>query len=390
MGINTRNKQRGLTLLEVIASLALMAMVTVGIANLIQIYTSEQRALKIAEQMKVISSATERYVRDNYLALVGVATPTSPARITVGELISSGFLMDGFPADNYFQQTYCVLIHRTAANDLHAFVVSTGGNSMTDGELRDVANGIGAAGGAMYSQTTTFGTGLVGHSYAISNPATLGLVSAGTNCTATGAVAAGGVNLVAGHPVLAMTFNQDEFDAGVLYRNAIAGRPELNRMNTDLDMNSNDVQNADNVYVNNDVIAGNQVVTGSNIVSNTGDIIAASGRTISRDAILTDVTVGGAPVRGSQALYHGRVLAPNTTIPKPSCPSGQTPLIYGSPVSTLYLNASNEAEVTFGYVTTGTDMGASWLVNLYVLTGDGTWQQANAAFSRISVLVKCS
>ena len=189
-----------------------------------------------------------------------------------------------------------------------------------------------------------------------------------------------------GHPLLGLTFSQDEFGAGVLYRNAIAGR----RVESHEHRSGHEqqrCQNADNVYVNNDVIAGNQVVTGSNIVANMGDIIATTGRTISRDSILTDVTVGGAPVRGSQALYHGRVLAPNTSIPKPSCPAGQTPMIYGSPVSTLYLNASNEAELPFGYVTTGTTWAP--LARQFVcLTGGGTGNRPTRF--RESVMVKCS
>jgi hypothetical protein len=59
----------------------------------------------------------------------------------------------------------------------------------------------------------------------------------GLNCSGT----AGAVSFTAGHPVKALWFEQNTDATGFLYRDAVAGRPELNRMNTNLDMGGNTV-----------------------------------------------------------------------------------------------------------------------------------------------------
>jgi hypothetical protein len=57
----------------------------------------------------------------------------------------------------------------------------------------------------------------------------------GLNCSGT----AGAVSFTAGHPVKALWFEKNEDASGYVYRDAIAGQPELNQMNTALDMGGN-------------------------------------------------------------------------------------------------------------------------------------------------------
>ena len=301
------SSESGLTMIEMLFAIAGFALLSVGIADQIRLYNERAEAAVIADQVKMIANAGERYIRDNYTAgedLASQIAPGSPVTVPVGAM--SDYLPGGFEARVGLLETPCMMVGQSAANGpLQGVVVTTGGETYNDSKLSRVAVEIGAAGGAIYNNAAAFGAGISGQSYDLSG-STLGAFGFGGSgaCPTGTSVSAGAVGLNAGHVAAALEVRPDRFDAGVLYRNAIAGRPELNAMNTDLDMGANDVNDAENVNVNDTLAAGGDVAAGGRIAAVgdigsvngdvraiNGDVRASNGVVQTNDVVLEDVTI---------------------------------------------------------------------------------------------------
>lgn len=249
-------KQRGVTLIELLVALAIISAILAGIAQLLKDTGDDTRSALLAQQTKVVGDAAQAYIKDNYSAIMANATATTPALIRISDLIANNNLQAGFSTLNTFNQNVCVLVLEPTANNLIAAVVTEGGTTIDDVTLSGVVGYIGAAGGGIYSTATTTIRGAVGgYSLPVGNFANANHLGQKCNGTA-GAVAFG-----AGHPVIALWFSDGDTTSAFLYRNSIPGRPELNRMNTDIDMNNNDIANAATIQLNTIVTNGTACTT---------------------------------------------------------------------------------------------------------------------------------
>ena len=228
--MSSKKKQLGATLLEALAALAIIGGVMVLANNLTNDYSTNQRAAVTAQYVTTVGNAAQAYIKDNYAALTAAATATVPAVVTVPMLVSTNYLTTGFSATNNQNQTACVLVLQPTANNLQALVITEGGNTIDDLTLGQVAATVGAAGGGIYSTATTTVKGAMGGwSFAVGNYA-----NSATHCDGS----AGAAVLAAGHPMEAIWFNNGSLATAYLYRNSVAGHPELNTMNTPLIMSS--------------------------------------------------------------------------------------------------------------------------------------------------------
>lgn len=244
-------KQAGITLLEVVVALGIMSVVVAGTAALIERSSADTRAAVAAQQLRTVGDAANVYIKDNYTAVAANATATQPALIRVSDLVAGGYLTAGATTANAYQQNQCVLVLEPSANNLTALVVTEGGTTIDDITLGGVAALIGASGGGIYSSATTTVRGAMGGwSIATGNYANANHL--GQHCDGT----AGAVTLAAGHPAQALWFADGNITSGFLYRDAVPGHPELNRMNTTLDMNGNAISNAATVQLNTVVASG--------------------------------------------------------------------------------------------------------------------------------------
>lgn len=233
-------KQRGLTLLEVLVSLGIMATIMTGVVALTNQQSEDTRASVTALHLKTVGDAANEYIKDNYASLTGIATATNPALIRVSDLIAGGYLSAGYSVPNVRQQDACVLVLEPTPNNLAGMVVTEGGDTIDDLTLGQVAATIGAAGGGIYStDTTTFRGSMGGWNTPIGNFANANHLAQKCNGTA------GAITLAAGHPVMALWFADGASVSATLYRDAVPGNPTLNTMNTPILMGAGTVQSKD-------------------------------------------------------------------------------------------------------------------------------------------------
>jgi len=242
-----------------------------------------------AQQANLIGAAAAGYIKDNYAAVSAVATATTPANITIPMLISGGYLPNGYVGQNIYGQTYSVLALQPVAGKLQTLMVTTGGQTIPDGTALEIANDIGGAGGAIFASNPANATGTMG---GWSIP-----------------VAQYKVNPGAGHLAVGLFYDTEgQLVDTYLYRNPVAGHPELNGMNAPINMNGNDITAAGHITANGETLAG-----GSNANSLTVGQAVFYGDT--NAAIRTNGTVylqnltGGAPA----PLNSGDITSGNIT-----------------------------------------------------------------------------
>jgi hypothetical protein len=144
----------------------------------------------------------------------------------VAQLKAAGFLSAGFAATNPYQQSACVLVSQPVAGKLDALVAGYGGTAIPDRSIASVAMLAGQGGG--YISTAQPGTAR-GASWSLVTTAYQGVACAGTTVL-NGVAAHDG-----GHLVSSLFYDgPGQLSTDFLYRDAVAGRPQLNQMNTAL------------------------------------------------------------------------------------------------------------------------------------------------------------
>jgi prepilin-type N-terminal cleavage/methylation domain-containing protein len=220
-----QKRQAGVTLLEMMIALGILAAVSMGVGQITQMYANNQKIATAAQQIASVGQASQAYINDNLSAVLAVATATTPAVIPASALRNYAA---GIQSTNALGQTMCTLVLQPSAGQLTAIVVTAGGTTVDDSSLGTLAGIIGAAGGAIYSTagTTLKGTA-AGWSLAVGN-------FANANKACSDGVTAGAIALAVGHPIMALWFTNNAYPTAVLYRSAVPGNPQLNAMSTPL------------------------------------------------------------------------------------------------------------------------------------------------------------
>lgn len=212
-------KQSGFTLIEVVASLAILGVILALSARMADQYMLDTKNQAAASHTKQVIDASQKYIKDNYAAIVASATPTVPVSITVANLVAGGYLPTGFNATNAVGHTIATYALEPTANQITAVAVTSGAPVINDLDLGVIAAAIGEAGGSIRSSATTTLTGSFGK-WAIP-------------------LANYGVAPGAGHFGGAIWFDQTGgLVTDYVYRAAVPGHPEANTMTTPLIMSS--------------------------------------------------------------------------------------------------------------------------------------------------------
>lgn len=229
-----KQKQLGMTLLEVMMSLAIVSVALVGLTVIADKYSTDTKLTIAASQERAFGEATKAYIKDNYAAIQTIATTTTPALIDVATLIAAGNLQAGFLTTNAYGQAMCALVLEPTANRLQAMVVSEGGDVIDDFSLGSLAAMIGGSGGGVYASAPTIIRGAIG-GWSIPTATFHNLTNnVNRHCDGT----TGPVQVVAGRPVMSLWFENGDTSSAFLSRDVVPGRPELNAMNTPMVMNS--------------------------------------------------------------------------------------------------------------------------------------------------------
>lgn len=172
-----------------------------------------------AQQALAIMDGATAYIRANYSTVLTAANPL----VTYSTTDIAANLGSNFATVNPYGQSYSIRVNKTAANKLETMVVTTGGETISESNLRQIAQMMGGAGGFVSSLDTSKAQGSYG----------------GWSMPFTNYGGTPGGGKIAG----AVFFSDGQVVSDYLYRNAVAGHPEYNQMNTALGMNANNISN---------------------------------------------------------------------------------------------------------------------------------------------------
>ena len=215
---------------EIIGALGVL-MLLVGWGLYEQSKVSDQNTAKIAAtHHATVTTAAIAYVKDHYSELLAAA-PSVGSRTTVSfaTLQANRYVQPSLSSTNIWGQTLNLRITRMSLDpktvQLDAILIGEGGQNAPEGVARQVAQHIGAEGGY-----TVAAGGYCGPNK----------VSVSTLCGTRGVwerpVADFGTAVPPGHIASALFFKDGMAVNDYLYRNRVPGKPELNTMQTYLQM----------------------------------------------------------------------------------------------------------------------------------------------------------
>ncbi|EEX4764183.1 shufflon system plasmid conjugative transfer pilus tip adhesin PilV [Escherichia coli] len=312
-----KKTDKGVSLLEVLLVIGIMVMVIPKVYENIKNHLNNVRWQNAAEHANTYNTAVRNYVADNASTLLAGSLPKT---ITPATLIQKGYLKSGFSESNFGQSYITGIAKNSKTSRLEALTCSNGGQSLSEAGMRSVASMIEGLGGYINSSKQAIGAG-GGWSDTPSNY---------------------GLNCATGHIAMALV-GADLQESDRLYRYSITNRPDLNRMHTAIDMNSNNLNNVGTLNGNaaalsgdisarngtfSGAISGNTATTNGDITSNNGWLVTKNSkgwmnstygggwymsdsswlRSVNNKGIYTGGQVKGGTVRADGRLYTGEYL----------------------------------------------------------------------------------
>ncbi|WP_260433684.1 prepilin-type N-terminal cleavage/methylation domain-containing protein [Burkholderia sp. Bp8998] len=215
------NRQRGFTIIELLATLAIVSAVTAGIIAMIGTSLEDARGQQTAHYQSQLAQAAAQLIEQNAVALAAAVTPDKPVVIKLrgAPYQLASFLPDGVGEQNAYGQTPCLLLYASAGGQLQGLLVTEGGTPVPDAQLGYIAANAGAGGGSIPAANN--GTGAAIGAYgswriAVPNPAN---AACSSTKTGTGHLAS---------EIFPDTGNGQTAD--FLYRVGVPGNPAANAM----------------------------------------------------------------------------------------------------------------------------------------------------------------
>lgn len=344
-------------------------------------HTATQQRI-VANHMAAVTRAARQYVNRHQDTLLTQASASAGPSVTIAELINEGFLSEGFQPRNAWLQEYQIHVRQPQTGTLQAIVLTTGGRNNETDKFRNVtvpgaAALVGGAGGYVPSgvlpgQTENMLQG-AGNGW-ILDLGSVGIASPGS-----------------GHLGAVSSYDSSALGQDFLYRVAVPGQPELNAMQTELDMTDHAIRNVSELQFEEREITDQSCAA----PEDQGRLFLdrVQGLYLCRDNSLE--IIGDS---GNSALLKNATLAKNgDRIAKPSCaPStGTAPAIFTSP---SIAEAGPDAPPLTSFQTWATSLSdTEWQVHMRIQTPtktlDGSdndgWVYPADDYGRIMVLAMC-
>ncbi|CAM3453117.1 MULTISPECIES: shufflon system plasmid conjugative transfer pilus tip adhesin PilV [Yersinia] len=230
---------RGLTIAETIMVITLLSVIMAySIPRVIEY--NQERAWDIsATMLSAVSASANRYIKDNKDTLTTQLKTAKNVVITGKQLQDAKYLPPGFSLTTDDGQSYLVAITQDGKSNLMAFVLTSAGKEIQPNGLRYIAQNISGLGGYIWPANQAIGA---------NGSWTVNLSDYGLS---------GQMGRLA--VMLSSDSLGSDSEAGDrLYRFKVNGRPDLNKMHTDIDMGNNSLNNtsavnAQTVTVENDI-----------------------------------------------------------------------------------------------------------------------------------------
>lgn len=225
-----RRRASGFTLIELTVVLTIIVSVFAMMWPMFADYADELVNRNAAEQQLRVAKGARKYLDDNIGTVTATLTGTTPMAIPFATIqAAGGYIPSELSAVTPYGQSYNIVVRRPSAtaNQLQAMVVTTGGTTISPKNALRIARMQKGVGGYIAPSNTN-------------------LIKAPDDQWS--ALASDfGLTPGAGHIATAMFSSDGDGSGDYLWRNAIPGRPELNRMNTAIDMNNQNINNANTV-----------------------------------------------------------------------------------------------------------------------------------------------
>jgi hypothetical protein len=364
-------RQRGLTLIESALVLAVAAITMGFFVRMLADNAEVMKAKGVSEKMVEVFDAAGKYVKVNNAALVAAIPSGSQMVILAGKpsatgavpsgptgslpsLQGGGFLTPGFIDRNSYNQRHALIIRNVnvagLGQRLDSIVTTYSGTKIPDRQLQRIAGFLGASGGYVPKTPQAADAGQIVGSYGgwRSPRAAWGSTS----------------NPDEGSVVATLAFESGEDSlAPYLYRMDI-GKAEANRMRTNIDMFSNDINAvrtitgggpAGELTIDSetrvtkdirggiDIWADRNIIAGRNISAG-NDIAAANDITAGRNIVANKI-VQGENVTATQTVTGTNVIANQDVTARRNLQVGNNANVVGrltsNDLNTQYLDVSN-------------------------------------------------
>jgi type II secretory pathway pseudopilin PulG len=338
----SKNRQKGLSLLEVILALIISASF---IVLLLQQTLSASFTIKnqsVSSQVQELYLATQQFLNSNsnYTAIIagttvggapivipvgkttaGGTVPTGPTVVVpangnnpqyttvIPSLQSGGYLPTNFINVNSYDQNYELLVRQTQAGVIEGLLISFDNASsiaIPDKYLGTIAAKIGAYGGYEPATLTS----------ALPNcpagPNTNGCITGTYGGWETTSATWNSIPK-AGHIMATLIFNNGVQDVDYLYRDSITGNPQVNKMDTDINMNGNSLDNVNNLNVGTITSSSGGVVTVNGSVLQVTDNAAPYALLVTGNEYASgNVNIASNEVVGGNIISGGNITAIGT------------------------------------------------------------------------------
>lgn len=331
-----------------------------------------QQKRAVAEHFMAIQQAAFLYGKQNHHLLTPQITATAGPTITVANLKSANCLPYRFSEVNAWQQGYAIHARKDSNDKLAMVVMTTGGQGHSESSPK-FANVMVPETAAM-AKAGFIPTGLIGS----------GAVLRGAYGGWEVPLASMGLSGSAGHLGAISTLSSSDLDQDILYRVAVPGLPELNAMQTSLDMTGHDINNVGSIGFTDKDYDGTFCTT-----------VADEGRTfLDKDfglylcrngkVVLLSDSGNSLSVQGQTLGWHGML------VDKPTCAAG-TGLVPEIFVSQALVAAGAETHPMVAAQTWATEYSPTqWQINLRVKTSLDEWVYPTPDYGRVVVTTTCT
>ena len=370
-------------MLQALAGIIIFLLFMPGLSNLWDMGATRLQQRQAAEHLQFVTKASAQYVRKHQTTLLAQSSATSGPTITVSDLVTDKLLPVGFRERNVWGQVYQIHVRQPETNALQAIVLTSGGRTTNAKKFANItipgaAAMLGGAGGYIPSGVIpgqSAGQLLgAGGGWSI-NLSSLGIASPG-----------------AGHLGALSSFDSSSLGQDQLYRVAVPGNPELNAMQTELDMTDHAIRGVSELQFTEREITDEACTT----PEEQGRVFLDKnqGLYLCRNNSLEVIGDTG----NSAQLREATVAKNGDIVKKPLCPTGTgtTPMIFTAPA---IAEAGPEAPPMSSLQTWATSLSdTQWRVQMRVLTsnktlngadGDG-WVYPGDNYNRIMVFTTCA
>lgn len=333
----------------------------------------QQRAA--ASHLTQISQAANDYLLAMRDTLLGTVTATSGPVVTVDDLINAECLPEGFGRQNVWAQDYLVYIRAPRTDELMAITLTTGGQGTPDGK---------------FASTVVPGAALIAGGAAGFVPT--GLLPGQTQDSLQGVFGGYTLNLAnynipspgPGHLGALSAYESSAALKDYLYRVAVPGHPELNAMQTDLDMSDHAIRGIEELQMtSHDALDPNRTCNAS--TEGQTWLVKDDGLYLCRNGILELLADTG----NSVLMQQADLVAHNQLVEKPTCKAGTEPQIFVSP---SIVSSGPETPPMASYQAWAINHDAThWQVKIRVLTAedDDTWLYPGSDYARAVAIATC-